>query len=344
MSVLPATRRGARPPASLPGMSTVALVAYDRIPLFHLSIACEVFGADRSDMGVPRHEVLVVRGEPGRLRSDGGVVLDVDLGLEMLDRADIVIVPSWRVADGDVPPAPLLEALRRAAARGARIIGLCGGAFVLAAAGLLDGRRATTHWLFTERLAAQYPAVDVDPRVLCVEDGTILTSAGTAAAIDLCLHIVRRMHGAEIANTIARRMVVPAHRAGGQAQFIEAPVPETADDDRLARALAWGLRHLDRPLSVDDLAARAFMSRRTFTRRFKAALGTTPLQWLLTQRLTLAQRLLETSDLPVEAVAERAGFGSAVAFRTQFRQAFDTSPRAYRQTFSAAPAALAAAG
>lgn len=322
-------------------MSTIAVVAYDRVPLFHLSIATEVFGADRTDMGVPPSEVLIVRGEPGRLRSDGGVVLDVSAGLAELDRADVVVVPSWRV--GEQPPAPLLDGVRAAAARGAQVVGLCGGAFVLAAAGLLDGRRATTHWLFTERLAAEYPAVRVDPRVLYVEDGNILTSAGTAAGIDLCLHMVRSRHGAEIANTVARRMVVPAHRPGGQAQYIDAPLPDTADDDRLAAALSWALAHLDRPLSVDGLAARAFMSRRTFTRRFRAALGTTPLQWLLAQRLVLAQRLLETTDLTVEAVAARAGFGSAVAFRAHFREAYDTSPRAYRQTF-AGPQQLAVAG
>jgi transcriptional regulator GlxA family with amidase domain len=316
-------------------MTTVALVAYDRIPLFHLSIACEVFGADRTDSGVPRAEVVVVRGEPGPLRSDGGVVLGVSAGLDVLDRADIVIVPSWRVAQGDRPPAPLLDALRRAAARGASMVGLCGGAFVLAAAGLLDGRRATTHWLFTDRLAAEYPEIRVDPRVLYVEDGNLFTSAGTAAGIDLCLHLVRSRFGAEIANTVARRMVVPAHRSGGQAQYIDAPVAPVPDDDRVAQALDWALEHLDRPLAVGDLAARAFMSPRTFTRRMRASLGTTPLQWLLAHRLLLAQRLLETTDLPIEAVADRAGFGSVVAFRAQFRAAFDTSPRAYRHTFSA---------
>jgi transcriptional regulator GlxA family with amidase domain len=319
----------------------IAVVAYDRIQLFNLSIACEVFGEDRSDDGVPQHEVLVVRGERGRLRTDGGVVLQVEHGLETIDRADIVIVPSWRVRSGDAPPKPLLEALRRAAARGARVVGLCGGAFVLAAAGLLDGRRATTHWLHSEQLAAQYPAVQVDPQVLYVEDGNILTSAGTAAGIDLCLHLVRRLHGAEIANTVARRMVVPAHRSGGQAQFIERPLPRAADDDGLAEALEWALAHLDRPISVDDLAAQACMSPRTFARRARAAVGTTPLQWLLTQRLALAQRLLEATDLSIESVAARAGFGSVAPFRAHFRQAFGTSPRAYRQAFSAPPATLA---
>ncbi len=318
-------------------MARIAVVAVDQTPLFHLSVPCEVFGADRTDAGVPHHEVWVVAGEPGPLRSSGGVTLDTPYSLDALASlrsGDLLVVPWWRHYDGEQPPAPLLDALRDAHARGVRVAGLCGGGFVLAAAGLLDGRRATTHWMHTDKLAREYPAVRVDPKVLYVDEGDVLTSAGTAAAIDLCLHLVRTLDGAEVANTVARRMVVPPHRAGGQAQFVDVPVPRVEADDPLSAALAWALEHLDRPLGVDELAARAAMSRRTFTRRFRARLGASPLQWLLDQRTLLAQRLLETTDLPVEAVAHRAGFGSAVSLRAHFQRALGTTPSGYRTSFS----------
>jgi transcriptional regulator GlxA family with amidase domain len=225
------------------------------------------------------------------------------------------------------------QALRRAHRRGARFASLCSGAYVLAAAGLLDGGRATTHWMYTEDFACRFPEIDVDPGVLYVGDGQVWTSAGTAAAIDLCRHFVRMDHGAEVANVVARRMVVPAHRDGGQAQFVQAPVPETCRDDDLATTLDWAVEHLDQELEVEDLARRAKMSPRTFARRFKLATGTTPLQWLLTQRVVLAQRLLEGTDLPVEAVAGRCGFGSAATLRQHFARVVGTSPGAYRQTF-----------
>ncbi|MGN6131909.1 MAG: helix-turn-helix domain-containing protein, partial [Nocardioidaceae bacterium] len=248
-------------------------------------------------------------------------------------------VPWWRHHLGDEPPPPLLDALRAAHARGARIAGLCGGNFVLAAAGLLDGRRATTHWLYADKLAREYPTVRVDPKVLYVDDGDVLTAAGTAAALDLCLHLLRTLDGAEVANIVARRMVVPPHRAGGQAQFVDVPLPALGATDPLAAAVDWALAHLDAPLTVDDLAARAAMSRRTFTRRFRSHLGTSPLQWLLDQRTLLAQRLLESTDLPVETVAHRAGFGSAVSLRAHFPRALGTTPSGYRSTFSRREAA-----
>ena len=321
-------------------MARIAVVAMDRTPLFHLSVPCEVLGADRSDMGLPRHEVLVVRAERGPLRSSSGIVLQTPHGLDVLDEADIVIVPWWGHHDEELP-ARLLGALRRAHDRGARIAGLCGGAFVLAAAGLLDGRRATTHWMYADKLAARYPLVRVEPKVLYVDEGDVLTSAGTAAAIDLCLHLLRGLSGAEVANAVARRMVVPPHRSGGQAQYVDVPVPEMSDDDGLALAMRWALEHLDQPLSIEELAGRALVSRRTFSRQFRRRTGTSPHQWLLQQRTLLAQRLLETTDLPVELVARRSGFGAAVTLRNHFQRTLGTSPRGYRATFSReAPAEL----
>jgi transcriptional regulator GlxA family with amidase domain len=234
-----------------------------------------------------------------------------------------------------VPPDVVAE-LQRAHRRGARLASFCSGAFILAAAGLLDGTRATTHWMHARDLAREYPDVDVDPGVLYVGDGQVWTSAGTAAAIDLCLHFVRSDHGAEIANVVARRMVVPAHRDGGQAQYVQAPVPECDGDGELAGTLDWAVTHLDRDLSVEDLARRANMSPRTFARRFKAATGTTPLQWLLTQRVVLAQRLLEGTDLPVEIVAGQCGFGSSATLRQHFTRVVGTAPLAYRRAFNRA--------
>ena len=315
-------------------MARIAVVAVDEVPLFHLSVPLEVFGQNRSETGAPRHEVLVVAAEEGPLRSSGGVLLDAPHSLDAVRGADVVVVPWWRHYDDEQPPAALLEALRAAHERGARIAGLCGGAFVLAAAGLLDGRPATTHWMFTDKLASRHPSVRVHPQVLYVDDGDVLTSAGTAAAIDLCLHLLRELNGAEVANVVARRMVVPPHRAGGQAQFIEAPLPRVEASDPLSVSLGWALEHLHEPVTVDDLAARAAMSRRTFTRQFRARTGTSAVQWLTDQRTLLARRLLETTDLPVEAVAHRSGFGSAVSLRTHFQRTLGTSPREYRTTFS----------
>lgn len=314
-------------------MARIGVIVVDQTPLFHLSVPGEVFGTDRSD-GTPRHEVVVIAGEPGRLRSDG-VVLETEHDLETALGCDLVVVPWWRHHHDERPPERLLDVLRTAHARGIPIAGLCGGTFVLAAAGLLDGRRATTHWLHTDKLARQFPLIDVDPAVLYVDEGDVLTSAGTAAAIDLCLHLVRSLSGAEAANTVARRLVVAPHRAGGQAQFIDAPLPRVVEDDSIARSQQWAIEHLDEPLGVDDLARRAHMARRTFARRFREATGETPLKWLLGQRTLLAQRLLETTDLSVDAVAHRSGFGSSVALRAQFQKVLCTSPKAYRESFRA---------
>lgn len=312
---------------------TVAVVAFDGISPFHLSVPCLVFGEDRTDTGKPRFRLRVCSLEAGPLRTNAGFTVEASHGLEALRRAQIVVVPSWR-DDGSPAPAALLKALRDAHRRGATIVGLCLGAFVVAEAGLLDGRPATTHWHLAAAFARRYPSVQLQPEVLYVDNGDVLTSAGTAASIDCCLHLLRVRYGAEVANRAARRMVVAPHRQGGQAQYIQQPVPAAAEQDRLRPLLEWLSRHPQRAHSLDDLARRALMSRRTFTRRFREATGTTVGQWLLSQRLALAQRLLETTEQPVEVVAADAGFGSAVSLRQHFAAAFSVSPSAYRRQFS----------
>jgi transcriptional regulator GlxA family with amidase domain len=316
---------------------TVAAVIADGVAPFELAVGCEVFGIDRSELVDPWYRFVVCAAEPGPIRTSVGFTIDTPYGLDEVRRADTVIVPAWSPADRALPDG-LAEALHTAHRRGARILSVCSGAFVLAAAGLLDGRRATTHWMYTKKLAEKYPSIDVDPKVLYVDDGDVMTSAGTAAGIDLCLHVVRLDHGAEVANAVARRMVVPPHRDGGQAQFVEAPVPAASGTDPLAVTLGWMLEHLDRQVSVDELAERSHMSPRTFARRFRAATGTTPHQWLLSQRVLLASRLLETTDEPVELVATRCGMGSAASLRAHFQRAVGTSPLAYRRTFRRADA------
>lgn len=313
-------------------ISTVAAVAFNDVSIFELAVPCEVFGIDRSDMDLPNYDFFVCAAEPPPLRVKGSLfTLDTTHTLDELERAGTVVVPAWPAARR--PEGPLLEALRLAHGRGARILSVCSGAFVLAEAGLLDGRRATTHWMFAHQFARQYPRVQWDPRVLYVQDGSIFTSAGTAAGIDLCLHVVRLDHGAEVANMFARRMVVPPHRDGGQAQYIDLPMPQSPEDDDLGETLAYMQTHLHEVLTVNGLARRASMSPRTFARRFLAVTGATPYQWLLGQRILLAQRLLETTQLPVELVADRCGLGSAATLRQHFQRQLATSPQAYRRTF-----------
>jgi len=313
------------------GSTRVAVVAFDRIRPFHLSVPCAVFG-ETAGGEAPLFEVRVCAAEPGELHAHTGFGIAARHGLRTLAWADIVVVPSWR-DPREAPPAPLLAALRRAHERGALVVGLCLGAFVLAAAGLLDGRRATTHWRWASRFAELYPQVRLDPDVLYVDEGDVITSAGTAAGLDCCLHVVRRCHGAEAASRIARILVVPPHRQGGQAQYIEQPVLERARDTPLTRTLDWAVRHLDVAHSLDSLAARAAMSRRSFTRHFRRHTGTTVGQWLAAQRLALAQRLLETTDQPVERIAECAGFGTPLSLRQHFAAALDTTPSRYRREF-----------
>ena len=311
---------------------TVAAVIAHGVAPFELAVGCEVFGIDRSELVDPWYRFVVCAAETPPIRTSVGFTIDTPYGLEEVCRADTVILPAWTPSDRELPPG-LADALHTAHRRGARILSVCSGAFALAATGLLDGRRATTHWMYAKKLAELYPSIEVDPKVLYVDEGDVMTSAGTAAGIDLCLHIVRQDHGAEVANAVARRMVVPPHRDGGQAQFVEAPVPADTGDDPMATTLGWMQENLDRQLSVDDLALRAHMSPRNFARRFRAATGTTPHQWLLGQRVLLASRLLEATDEPVELVAQRCGMGSAANLRTHFSRVVGTSPLAYRRTF-----------
>jgi transcriptional regulator GlxA family with amidase domain len=302
----------------------------DGLSPFEFAVACEVFGIDRSeDAGVPWYRFVVCAATPPPITAKTGFTITTAHGLEALRQADTIVVPAIDGEDNE----PLLEALRRAHTRGARILSVCSGAFVLAAAGLLDGRRATTHWMHTEELARRYPKVKLDPDVLYVDDGDILTSAGTAAGIDLCLHVVRLDYGAEIANMVARRMVVPPHRDGGQAQFVDQPLPDLPSGDPFAETLVWVQEHLGEPLSVNDLAARSAMSPRTFARKFRATAGTTPHQWLLRQRIVLSQRLLETTDLSIDVIAERCGLGTATNMRQHFQSIVRAAPNAYRRTF-----------
>lgn len=317
---------------SQPRALRVAVVAFDGITPFHLSVPCLVFGARLDRPELPAFDVVVCAAEEGDLRTSAGFSITTGFGLAALDDADIVIVPSWHEDCRPTPPA-LLDALRRAHARGARVLGLCLGAFPLAEAGLLDGRTATTHWEYAAELAARHPAVRVDREVLYVDEGRVLTSGGVAAGLDCCLHLLRGLCGAETANRIAKRLLIAPHREGGQAQFIERPIPVSKSDERFARILEWVTRHLDEAHTVDSLAARAAMSRRNFTRRFRQTTGTSFKQWLLNQRLAHAQRMLENTDAPVEAVAHEAGFGTALSLRQHFRTALRTSPSVYRKLF-----------
>lgn len=310
----------------------VVAVVYDRVALFELAIAVEVFGLPRPELGRDWYEFAVCSADRGALRATASLRVSARHGLRELERADTIIVPGWR-DPAEAPPPRLLAALRRGHRRGARIVSICSGVFVLAAAGLLDGRRATTHWRYVEQLRERYPRVTVEPDVLYVTAGRVFTSAGSAAGIDLCLHLVRLDHGAEAANQVARRLVVAPHREGGQAQFIAHPVPPRPGGG-LARAMDWALAHLDRELSVEALAKAAALSPRTFVRRFHAEAGGTPHRWLTRQRVLAAQRLLENGRGSVEEVAGAVGFGTAQTLRLHFRRLLRLSPTAYRRRFA----------
>lgn len=311
----------------------VAVVAFQGILPFHLSVPCAVFQSPSPDGDTP-FRLRVCSAEGSLIQSAAGFTIGTPYGLDELSRSDIVIVPSWRDPD-ETPPTALLRQLQRVAARGKRIIGLCLGTYVLAHAGLLHGRRAATHWAWAESLAQRFPDIDVDADVLFVDEGPIVTSAGVAAGIDCCLHVVRQMLGADMANRIARRMVVPPVRGGGQAQFIERPVPEAPADTRMARLLEHVQRHLQQEHNLDDIAGKAAMSRRSFTRHFRQLTGSSFGDWLLAQRLAEAQRLLETTQLPLERIAADIGLGSPVTLRQHFQRAYRTSPANYRRTFCA---------
>lgn len=326
------------PPRRARPHRVVSLIG-SRVSPFELAVPCEVFGIHRPEVDGWHYTHQVASIRPGPVPAGSGMAVTAEVGLEAAERADTVVVPALATPmeepERRVDPE-LAAAVRAAHDRGARIVSLCSGAFALAAAGILDGRRATTHWMNAEELARRFPRVTVDPDVLWVEEHPVYTSAGTAAAIDLCLHLVRTDLGAAAATAVARRMVVPPHRDGGQAQFVQTPVPECADDDPLGPVLGWMATHLDQPVTVEQLARRAALSPRTFARRFVATTGTTPLQWLLTQRVAHARHLLESTDLPVERVAQACGFATAAGLRTHFARIVGTPPSAYRRRFALA--------
>jgi AraC family transcriptional regulator, transcriptional activator FtrA len=312
-------------------LRSIAVIALDKVAMFELGVLCEVFGTDRTADGFPAYtfSVCTVDGKPVRTHSGFDLVPHADLA--PVAEADLVAVPAAN--EHTSVPEPVLEALRQAHARGARILSVCTGAFVLGEAGLLDGRRCTTHWNHACELERRFPRARVECNSLYVSDGGVLTSAGTAAGIDACLHLVRQEHGSALATKLARRMVVPPHRDGGQAQYIEAPMPKTPEAPTLEPVLSWLIAHLDRPTSVDELAAQAHMAPRTFARRFRAETGTTPHDWITNQRVLLARRLLEETNLGVEAIAVRAGFGDAATMRHHFTRRLGATPQAYRGTF-----------
>jgi transcriptional regulator GlxA family with amidase domain len=307
-------------------MHTVAVVLTEGIIELDFAIPCQIFGADLSDVEDPWYRLVVVAAPGRQVRSQTGIDVRATHDLRALSSADTIIVPGSTTVT--TPPPSLLRALVRAHERGARIASICVGAFVLAEAGLLDGRRATTHWVDAPLLRDTYPEIDVDEAVLYVDEGDVLTSAGVAAGIDLCLHMVARDRGTEVAAAVARRLVTPLHRSGGQAQYIEAPIePATSD------IVAWASEHVASGLTVDDLARRAAVSPRTLTRKFRASTGLPPGEWLQRERLRRAQALLEMTDQPIEQVARNAGYESSVSMRSQFALHLRTSPRAYRKAF-----------
>jgi len=311
-------------------LTTVAIVAVDGFSPFHYSVPCILFGDTVS--GKKRFEVTICAEKPGLLTSRDGFALNATQDYSAIRQADIVVVPYWAHVL-ERPPQALLNSLVQARDNGAEIVGLCLGSFVLGYAGILDGKRAATHWEFERQFQSLFPAVELDINALYVDDDNIITSAGTAAALDCCLYIIRQRFGSEVANQIARRMIVPPHREGGQAQFIAQPVPETTRDARINHLIDYLQRNISQPLSLDALAESVAMSRRTLTRHFMKATGMSVVSWITAERLRRSQLLLESSNLPIEAVAEQVGYLSAVTWRQQFKARFGVSPAEWRKTF-----------
>jgi AraC family transcriptional activator FtrA len=309
----------------------VAALAYDGLGTFELGIVAEVFGLRRPELEVEWYGFAVFSLHRRPLHATGGIRVEAPHGLDAIRKAGTIVIPGWRV--DETPPTKLLRALRTAHEEGARLVSICSGVFVLAATGLLDGKRATTHWKYAAQLAERYPRIRVESDRLYADEGSILTSAGSAAGIDLCLHIVRRDYGAEIANAVARRLVMPPHRDGGQAQYAPEPVRRDGAGG-LAPVMAWAQSHLARPLRVDELARRAAMSPRTFARQFRLQTGTTPHQWLVHQRLLEAQRRLEKTSESIDRIAEAVGLETAATLRLHFSRALGTTPTAYRRRFT----------
>jgi len=311
---------------------TVAAVAYDRLCTFEFGCTVELFALPRPELGVPWYDFAVCAAERGPIRATGGIAVQVSHSLRLLERADTIVIPGWRDAD-EAPPAELLRKLRQAYDRGARLCSICSGVFVLAATGVLTGKRATTHWKYIERLTERYPDIVVEPNALYVDEGQILTSAGSAAGLDMLVHLVRKDFGPRIANQVAQRLVIPPHREGGQAQFV--PRPVAADErGRLAKLLDWIREHLSGEHTIESLAEQAAMSPRTLQREFKAATGLAPYAWLVRERIERAKELLETGRLSTQRIAERVGIGSAESLRHHFRARVGTTPAQYRARFS----------
>lgn len=311
----------------------VVVLAYDGLCTFEFGVAVEIFGLPRPEMGDAWYQFAVAGVDEGELRATGGIRILADGDLSLLECAEVIIVPGWRGIDSAVPDA-LCDALRRASARGCQVMSICSGVFVLAAAGLLDGRKATTHWRYIEALKTRYPAINVVEDVLYQDEGDILTSAGSAAGIDLCLHVVRRDYGMEAANRVARRLVIPPHRDGSQTQQLSRPVAQLRESQRLGQLFDFLHQHLALPHTVNALAGRVGMSQRTFLRRFQDATGTTPARWLLNERLLRAKDYLENSKASIESIAEQTGFGQAATLRHHFRQQYALSPARYRKQFA----------
>jgi transcriptional regulator GlxA family with amidase domain len=320
-------------------IKTVSALVLDGLAVFEFGVLCEVFGIDRSAEGVPNFDFKICGPEPGKpLRTSVGAWLTPDHGYDDLVGADLVAIPA---ISGESYPEEALAAIRQAAESGSIILTVCSGAFVAGAAGLLDGRACTTHWMHADELAAMYPTAKVDRNVLYVDDGNLITSAGTAAGIDACLHLVRRELGSEVTNVIARRMVVPPHRDGGQRQYIDQPIPVRCSEG-FAPHLDWILSNLEKPHTVNTLAKRASMSARTFARRFVEETGRTPMQWVTDQRVLYARRLLEETDLDIDQVADRSGFGTATLLRHHFRRIIGVTPSDYRRRFACTDCAATA--
>ncbi len=312
----------------------MAVLAFDGMAPFELGCVVEIFGLPRPELGVPWYDLKVCAETSEPMRAVGGFTVRAAHGLDVLASADTVIVPGVPDVRGRVSDE-LVLALRLAYERGARMVSICSGAFALAAAGLLDGREATTHWKYAELLQRRFPEVRVNPSVLYVDGGDVLTSAGSAAGLDLLVHLVRRDHGPGVANVVARRLVVAPHREGGQAQFIEAAVRPVEDDDAVSRAMEWALGHLAEPITVADLARVAHLAERTFVRHFRRRTGTSPLRWVISQRVAASLPMLEGTAAPVEEIGAAVGFDSPVTFRHHFTRAMRTSPSAYRRAFGA---------
>jgi AraC family transcriptional regulator, transcriptional activator FtrA len=313
---------------------SVVTIAYDRLWPFEFSMSAFFFSMEWPELDFVPYRFAAASIDDAPLRAYGGFKVITRGKLALLERAHTIVVPGWRDTD-EVPPAKLLDALRRAHRRGARLISICNGAFVLAHAGVLDGRRATTHWLLTETLSTRFPKIAVEPNVLYVEDGNVMTSAGSASGLDLLLAIVRKDYGPKVANMFARRMVIPPHREGGQSQFVLQPVA-VRTTDKVSAVIDWMSQNLRGDICIDDLACRAAMSTRSFTRRFRAATGTSPIEWLIRLRVRRAQDLLESTREPIERVAELSGFGTPETLRHHFRKVIGTSPAAWRRTFGIA--------